>query len=59
MAQTLAVGQEVRGFTSKNIGDWTRERINQLELWRGGRVFLPVERAVVMVLLTVEKERVF
>ncbi|CDN10125.1 hypothetical protein RintRC_3730 [Richelia intracellularis] len=59
MAQTLAVGQELRGFTSKNIGDWTRERINQLELWRGGLVFLPVERAVVMVLLTVEKQRVF
>ncbi|CDN11898.1 hypothetical protein RintRC_5803 [Richelia intracellularis] len=42
-----------------NIGNWTRERLNQLELWRRGRVFLPLERAVVMVLLTVEKERVF
>ena len=60
MAQTLAVGRDLRGFTSTNIGDWTRERVNQLELlWRGGPVFLPLERAVVMVLLTVEKERVF
>ena len=59
MAQTLPVGREVRGFTTTNIGDWTRERVNQLELWRGGRVFFPLERAVVMVLLTVEKERVF
>ena len=59
MAQTLAVGLEVRGFTSTNIGDWTRERVNQLELWRGGRVFFSLERAVVMVLLTVENERVF
>ena len=59
MAQTLPVGREVRGFTSTNIEDWTRERVNQLELWRGGPVFFPLERAVVMVLLTVEKERVF
>ena len=59
MAQTLAVGRDLRGFTSTNIGDWTRERVNQLELWRGGRVFFPLEKAVVMVLLTVEKERVF
>ncbi|CDN12030.1 hypothetical protein RintRC_1875 [Richelia intracellularis] len=59
MAQTLAVGREVRGFTNTNIGDWTKERVNQLELWRGARVFFPLERAVVMVLLTVEKERVF
>ena len=59
MAQTLAVGREVRGFTSTNIEDWTRERVNVLELWRGGRVCLPLERAVLMVLLTVEKERVF
>ena len=58
MAQTLAVGREVKGFTSTNIGDWTRERVNQLELWRRGRVFFSLERAVVMVLLTVEKERV-
>ncbi|CDN14883.1 hypothetical protein RintRC_4187 [Richelia intracellularis] len=55
----MAVGREVRGFTSRNIGDWTRERVNQLELWRGGRVFFPLERAVVMVLLPVEKQRVF
>ena len=41
MAQTLAVRSEVRGFTSTNIGDWTRERVNQLHLWRGGRVFPP------------------
>ena len=59
MAQTLTVGRDLRGFTSMNIGNWTRERLNQLELWRRGRVFLPLERAVVMVLLTVEKERVF
>ena len=59
MAQTLAVGREVRGFTCTNIGDWTRERVNKLDLWRGGRVFLPLERAVVMVLFTVGKERVF
>ena len=59
MAQTLAFGREVRAFTSRNIGDWTRERVNQLELWRGRRVFFPLERAVLMVLLTVEKERVF
>ena len=59
MAQTLAVGRDLRGFTSKNIGDWTRQRVNKLELWRGGRVFFPLEKAVVMVLLTVEKERVF
>ena len=59
MAQTLAVRSEVRGFTSTNIGDWTRERVNQLELRRGGRVFFLLERAVVIVLLTVEKERVF
>ena len=59
MAQTLAVGREVRGFTSKNIGDWTREKVNQLELWRGGGVFYPQERAVVMVLLRLGKERVF
>ncbi|CDN15285.1 hypothetical protein RintRC_0339 [Richelia intracellularis] len=26
MAQTLAVGRGVRGFTTTNIGDWTRER---------------------------------
>ena len=57
MPQTLAVGREVRGFTSTNIGDWTRERVNQLELWRGGRVFFPLERGVVMVLLAVEKKR--
>ncbi|CDN10459.1 hypothetical protein RintRC_3220 [Richelia intracellularis] len=59
MAQTLVVGRDFRGFTSMNIGDWIRERLNQLELWRGGPVFFPLERAVVMVLLTVEKERVF
>ncbi|CDN10175.1 hypothetical protein RintRC_1954 [Richelia intracellularis] len=59
MAQTLAVGGDVRRFTSTNIGDWTRERVNQLDLWRGGRVFFPLERGVVMVLLTVGKERVF
>ena len=59
MAQTLAVGRDVRGFTTTNIGDWTRERVNQLELWRGGRVFFPLGRAVVMVLLRVEKQRVF
>ncbi|CDN11399.1 hypothetical protein RintRC_7591 [Richelia intracellularis] len=59
MAQTLAVGRDFRGFTSTNIEDWTRERVNQLELWRGRRVFFPLERAVLMVLLTVEKERVF
>ncbi|CDN13907.1 hypothetical protein RintRC_5264 [Richelia intracellularis] len=59
MVQTLAVGRDLRSVTSTNIGNWTRERVNQLELWRGGRVFLPLERAVVMVLLTVEKETVF
>ncbi|CDN09710.1 hypothetical protein RintRC_2746 [Richelia intracellularis] len=59
MAQSFAVGRDVRGFTSTNIGNWTTERVNQLELWRGRRVFLPLERGVVMVLLTVEKERVF
>ncbi|CDN11772.1 hypothetical protein RintRC_7285 [Richelia intracellularis] len=59
MAQTLAVGREVTGFTTTNIRDWTRQRVNQLELWRAGRVFFPLERAVVMVLLMVEKERVF
>ncbi|CDN16386.1 hypothetical protein RintRC_2178 [Richelia intracellularis] len=59
MAETLAVGRDVRGFTSTNIGNWPRERVNQLELWRGGRIFFPLERGVVMVLLTVEKERVF
>ncbi|CDN14604.1 hypothetical protein RintRC_0926 [Richelia intracellularis] len=59
MAQTLAVGGDVRGFTSTNIGNWTRERVNKLELWRGGRVFFPLGRAVVMMLLTVEKEREF
>ncbi|CDN12213.1 hypothetical protein RintRC_7469 [Richelia intracellularis] len=59
MAQTLAFGREVRAFTSRNIGDWTRERVNQLELWRSGPVFFPLGRAVVMMLLTVEKERVF
>ena len=59
MAQTLGVGRDLRGFTTRNIGDWTRERVNQLELWRGRRVFFPLERAVLMVLLTVEKERVF
>ena len=59
MAQSLAVGRELRGFTTRNIGNWTRERVNQLELWRVGRVFFPLERGVVMVLLTVEKERVF
>ena len=26
MAQTLPVGRGVRGFTTTNIGDWTRER---------------------------------
>ena len=57
--QTLAVGRDLRGFTSTNIGDCTRERVNQLELGRGGRVFFPQEMAVVMVLLTVGKERVF
>ncbi|NRB08784.1 MAG: transposase [Richelia sp.] len=30
-----------------------------MELWRAGRVFFPLERAVVMVLLTVEEESVF
>lgn len=57
MAQTLAVGRDLRGFTSTNIRDWdwTRERVNELQLWRGGRVFFPLERAVVMVLLTVKK----
>ncbi|CDN10501.1 hypothetical protein RintRC_4985 [Richelia intracellularis] len=45
-ARILGIGQE-------------KERVNQLELWRGGRVFFPLERAVVIVLLTVEKERVF
>ena len=59
MAQTLAVGRDLRGFTIRNIGDWTIKRVNKLKLWRGGRVFFPLERAVVMVLLTVEKERVF
>ncbi|CDN14863.1 hypothetical protein RintRC_1202 [Richelia intracellularis] len=59
MAQTLAVGRDLRGFTSTNIGDWTRERVNKLEFWRGGRVFSRGEKTVVMVLLTVEKERVF
>ena len=59
MAQTLAVGRDLRGLTSTNIGDWTREKVNQLELWRGGGVFYPQERAVVMVLLTVDKESVF
>ncbi|CDN10282.1 hypothetical protein RintRC_1404 [Richelia intracellularis] len=59
MAQTLAVGRDLRGFTTRNIGDWTRERVNQLELWRRGRVFFPLETAELMVLLTVEKERVF
>ncbi|CDN12987.1 hypothetical protein RintRC_4726 [Richelia intracellularis] len=59
MAHTLAVRREVRGFTSRNIGDWTRERVNQLELWRGGGVFIPLERAVVIVLLRLQKERVF
>ena len=59
MAQTLAVGRDLRGFTSTNIGDWTRERVNHLKLWRGGRVFFPLDRGVVMVLLTVEKESVF
>ncbi|CDN11029.1 hypothetical protein RintRC_6383 [Richelia intracellularis] len=59
MAQTLAVGRDLRGFTTRNIGNWTRERVNQLELCRAGRVFFPLEKAVVMVLLTVEKERVF
>ncbi|CDN10294.1 hypothetical protein RintRC_1416 [Richelia intracellularis] len=59
MAQTLAVGRYVRGFTTTNIGDWTRERVNQLKLWRGARVFLPLERGVVMVFLTLGKERVF
>ncbi|CDN13402.1 hypothetical protein RintRC_4087 [Richelia intracellularis] len=55
----MPAGQDLRGFTNTNIGDWTRERVNQLELWRGGPVFFPLERAVVMVLLTLEKERVF
>ena len=32
MVQTLAVGQEVRAFTTTKIGDWTRERVNKLEL---------------------------
>ena len=59
MAQTLAVGQDLRGFTTRNIGDWTRERVNQLELWRVGWVFLPLGRAVLMVLLRLEKQRVF
>ncbi|CDN14160.1 hypothetical protein RintRC_1581 [Richelia intracellularis] len=60
MAKTLAVGRDLRGFTTTNIGDWTREKVNQLELlWRGGRVFFLLGRAVVMVLLTVGKERVF
>ncbi|CDN13135.1 hypothetical protein RintRC_7583 [Richelia intracellularis] len=59
MAQTLGVERDLRGFTTTHIGDWTKERVNQLELWRRGRVFFPLERAVVMVLLTVEKERVF
>ncbi|CDN15538.1 hypothetical protein RintRC_0735 [Richelia intracellularis] len=58
-AQTLAVGRELRGFTSTNIENWTRERVNKVELWRAGRVFFPLERAVVMVLLTVEEESVF
>ena len=59
MAQTLPVGRDFRGFTSTNIVDWTRERVSQLELWWGGQVFFPLERAVVIVLLSVEKERVF
>ncbi|CDN13691.1 hypothetical protein RintRC_4363 [Richelia intracellularis] len=59
MAQTLPVRREVRGFTSTNIGNWTRERVNQLELWRRGRVISPLGTAVVMVLLTLEKERIF
>ncbi|CDN16797.1 hypothetical protein RintRC_4497 [Richelia intracellularis] len=57
MAQTLAVGRDLRGFTSTNIGDWKRERVNKLDLWGGGRVFFPLERGVVMVLLAVEKKR--
>ncbi|CDN09836.1 hypothetical protein RintRC_6791 [Richelia intracellularis] len=59
MAQTLGVGWDLRGFTTTNIGDWIRERVNQMELWRGGRVFFPLERAVVMVLLTVERKGYF
>ncbi|CDN17207.1 hypothetical protein RintRC_0458 [Richelia intracellularis] len=59
MAQTLAVGRDFRGFTSKNIGDWTRKKVKKLELWRGGRVFFRLERAVLMVFLTVGKERFF
>ncbi|CDN11680.1 hypothetical protein RintRC_3184 [Richelia intracellularis] len=55
----MAVERDLRGFTRTNIGGWTRGRVNQMELWRGERVFFPLERAVVMVLLTVEKEKVF
>ncbi|CDN09850.1 hypothetical protein RintRC_0798 [Richelia intracellularis] len=59
MDQTLPLRRDVKGFTTTNIGDWTKQRVNQVELLRGRRLFFPLERAVVMVLITVEKERVF
>ena len=62
MAQTLAVGRDgaLEALQARILGiGQEKERVNQLELWRGGRVFFPLERAVVMLLLTMGKERVF
>ncbi len=59
VAASLANRWNLRTFTSTYIGNRRRTRINQLELWRGRRVFFPLEKVVVRMLRIVIKVKGF